>query len=114
MRWLPGLVALAACDGVFGLTHFDLPRDAAADAPLAAGWRAVTAGGFHTCAIDVSDHLWCWGHNINGETGTGSSLSTTLTPTLVPGSWLEVSTFGLSTCGIKTDHTLWCWGYNGD
>ena len=37
-----------------------------------ASWKALSAGYDHACAIDASDHLWCWGGNIHGEIGDGS------------------------------------------
>lgn len=29
----------------------------------AAGWRAITAGGGHTCGTRVDGTAWCWGNN---------------------------------------------------
>lgn len=54
------------------------------------------------CAIDVDDHLWCW--------GTGYAATTT--PSIVPGlppvqSAAVAWTHG---CAITTSQQLWCWG----
>ena len=31
-------------------------------------YRAVTAGGLHTCAVNDSDEVVCWGDNESGQT----------------------------------------------
>ncbi len=42
----------------------------------------VTAGDFHSCALDSSGQLWCWGHNQQGQLGNGTRSDTTMaTPT---------------------------------
>ena len=33
------------------------------------GWRNVSAGWLHTCAIQASGDLYCWGNNRQGEMG---------------------------------------------
>jgi alpha-tubulin suppressor-like RCC1 family protein len=82
-------------------------------------WTTVSAGGTHTCAIDASGGLWCWGGNASGELGYATSMVTTdgvpyqSTPTPVDSaSWLAVAAAGAFTCGIRADHSLWCWGAN--
>ena len=37
--------------------------------PTAVRATAVTAGGGHTCAIDVTGQPWCWGRNDSGQLG---------------------------------------------
>ncbi len=94
------------------------------------GWSAVGAGGAHTCAIDITGSMWCWGLNNyaqlgNGTGGTGSTVGTeTPTPVINPAgdtaAWQAVhggigvtgSSGGYHTCATKTDGTLWCWGQN--
>lgn len=46
-------------------------------------WSAVTAGLRHTCGIRADKTLYCWGYNVNGQLGVGSTVNKT-TPTLVP------------------------------
>lgn len=45
---------------------------------------AVTAGINHTCAIDASRQAWCWGFNVGGRLGDGT---TTTRPTPVAVVW---------------------------
>jgi len=54
--------------------------------PLAGGLpplRAVRAGVAHTCAIATEDRLYCWGFNMYGNLGDGTTTQQ-LTPVLVP------------------------------
>lgn len=82
---------------------------------LTATWSAVSAGAAHTCAIRATDStLWCWGDNVHGDVGDGSTA-----PALVPvkvssDAWNRVSAGNGYTCGIKSDKSLWCWGDNTD
>lgn len=41
------------------------------EAKPANGWREISVGGFHTCAIAAGGEAWCWGANYNGEAGDG-------------------------------------------
>lgn len=75
-------------------------------------WKQVSASdGGHVCAIRSNDSLWCWGENIFGEVGDGTTTDRT-TPVAVSGggTWKSVSAGGWYTCGLKTDDTAWCWG----
>jgi alpha-tubulin suppressor-like RCC1 family protein len=69
----------------------------------------------HTCAIDASNVLRCWGDNTRGQIGVGSGQGVTIaTPTIVDGAYryLEVSAGINATCAIRTDRSLYCWGAN--
>ena len=39
------------------------------------GVSAITAGGTHTCAVLTAGVVRCWGNNLNGQLGTGSTTS---------------------------------------
>ena len=43
---------------------------------------AVSAGKYHTCAIDQSSSLFCWGHGNSGQLGDGTQVDH-LSPTVV-------------------------------
>lgn len=87
----------------------------ASSAPSAGGWLSVAAGGSHTCAINTSSRLFCWGENSDGELGTGDTAPRTV-PTAVDSDlkWLSVTAGSVDTCAISTNDALWCWGGNGD
>jgi alpha-tubulin suppressor-like RCC1 family protein len=98
----------------------------ARDAPTAVSgggtWSAVAAGANSTCAVHVGGALYCWGGNLYGQLGVGTSgvdASMDL-PTRVPdpgpaaATWSLVSARGSHACATQTDGSLWCWGYGGN
>jgi alpha-tubulin suppressor-like RCC1 family protein len=75
--------------------------------------REVTAGGGHTCAIDVTGQPWCWGRNDSGQLGVGPGADQP-TPTAVPlpggATARSLSAGGAHTCAVDQGGGLWCWG----
>lgn len=75
----------------------------------------ISSGREHTCAIETSGELYCWGRNLYGQIGKGVSGSahTTSTPVQVGSSntWTDVSAGFYHTCGINNNE-LYCWGYD--
>ncbi len=68
-------------------------------APAELSMPTVSAGGAHSCAIDVGDALACWGDDSEGQLdGIPSGL------------FLSLSAGGAHTCAIAVDATLACWG----
>jgi alpha-tubulin suppressor-like RCC1 family protein len=47
-------------------------------------FRAVSAGGFHTCAIEVNGGAFCWGANDRGQVGNGQTGANVVPVTRVP------------------------------
>jgi alpha-tubulin suppressor-like RCC1 family protein len=74
----------------------------------------VSAGADHTCAVKTDHTIWCWGNNLNGQLGIGTTdAAAHPNPLQVPGSGFDaVSTAYRDTCGHKLDNTSWCWGLN--
>jgi len=60
----------------------------------------VSAGGYHTCAID-DEGVKCWGHNVF----VGTNVPALKNPH-------QLSAGFSQTCAID-DEGLKCWGYNG-
>lgn len=69
-------------------------------------------GGSHSCGIKSDKTLWCWGSNVLGNLGNGTTTGSNI-PVQVTGTWNQISVGGSHTCGVKTDGTGWCWG-NGN
>ena len=62
---------------------------------------AITAGAEHSCAIDRSGDLWCWGR----------VYGTTPTAVAVPDEVTSVSMGGIETCATTTAGLVYCWDY---
>jgi alpha-tubulin suppressor-like RCC1 family protein len=78
---------------------------------------AISAGYYHTCAITSTGAPMCWGWDLYGELGNGT---TTGNPTFAP-----VKVSGLSgvvsisagiyhTCAVTNVGGAWCWGDNNE
>ena len=72
----------------------------------------VVTGLMHTCALAADGRAICWGGNVYGQVGTGSSTDA-LTPTVVAGAlrFTQLVAGRMHTCGITTSGEAWCWGW---
>ncbi len=78
-------------------------------------WNLVEAGANHTCAIEQTGLLWCWGDNRHGQLGIGSIDEDRLSPALVTTqvTWHSVGAGRHHTCAVNAaDDTMQCWGDN--
>jgi len=74
-------------------------------------WKSVVVGAKHSCALNQSGEVWCWGADDSDQLGIGRK-RTTDAPVLVGEEWDSVSPGTRGTCGIKAGH-IWCWGEVG-
>lgn len=78
-------------------------------------WLEVYAGDQHTCGLDTSGAVWCWGRAGNGKLGMEGVVFSSL-PVEVPGlpPMRSLATGGVSStmCALTEDGTVWCWGRN--
>jgi alpha-tubulin suppressor-like RCC1 family protein len=73
----------------------------------------VSNGFGHTCALDTSGVVWCWGNNMEGQLGLGDYWSTA-TPRPVrglPGAAVAISSGKTHSCAVAAGG-VWCWGAN--
>lgn len=79
----------------------------------------ISAGSFHTCALDLEHRVWCWGRGNNGQLGRGEYLQQDYAQlVLADGTGsnnyldgvMQVVAGNTHTCALMTDGTVKCWG----
>ena len=71
----------------------------------------VSAGYNHTCAVNKSDHVFCWGSNAYLKLGMSSQNSTSTKPNRRDDiSATQVSAGRDHTCALRTNSKVACWG----
>jgi alpha-tubulin suppressor-like RCC1 family protein len=86
--------------------------------PVAVGgpttvYKALSAGGLHSCAVTDAGAVKCWGSNDHGQLGDGSVVSSSL-PVTVSGlaSGVTAVVAGVYHSCAVTAGALKCWGWN--
>jgi hypothetical protein len=80
-------------------------------------FTTITAGGYHTCALDTAGTAWCWGYDFSGQVGDGDDGQTDeYAPVQVAGgrTFTTITAGASHTCALDTAGTAWCWGWDGD
>jgi alpha-tubulin suppressor-like RCC1 family protein len=103
-----------ATDGALGagpdVTSTDVPVRALLPRPAI----AIDAGFEGTCAITDDGAAWCWGRNLSGEVGDGTT-EDRFEPTRVtglPGPAVGISRGHAHACAVLDNGSGWCWGDN--
>ena len=80
---------------------------------------AITAANDHTCAVLSDSTARCWGYNIDGQLGNGTSEAwdseVQVLSTPVPVKAIRTATAisgGLHTCAVLSHGRVTCWGGN--
>ena len=78
----------------------------------------ITAGTLHACALDSTGAAYCWGANVTGQLGDGSTTSTDV-PVAVERSGVlagktltQISAGWFDTCALDSTGAAYCWGDN--
>ena len=114
--WLGELGPLAAlqdCSSRFGPGAFCSPSPMPLFNLRAS---AVAAGMMFTCVLDASGRASCWGSNVYGEIGAGSTAtSLQLTPVAGGRQFTQLVAGRMHACAITTAREAYCWGrdYSG-
>jgi alpha-tubulin suppressor-like RCC1 family protein len=83
------------------------------------GVRDVWVGGSHTCVLQASGQVFCWGDNLNAQLGVGyrnaedSPLSAGFVKLPSEGPFTGVATSLWGTC-LRQAWQTWCWGASGE
>jgi alpha-tubulin suppressor-like RCC1 family protein len=86
-------------------------------------YRALAAGGNHTCAVDTNGKVWCWGEHIEAAGNTPiTTVSVTGDPNadevwfhgMQPGTWdfVAIDTNLAHTCALTSGGDVYCFGDN--
>lgn len=88
-----------------------VPREVASHPPLV----TIVAGLSHTCARAQDGSGWCWGRNIFGQLGDGTTVDRS-TPVRIRSvaRLAAVNAGGSHTCATGLGGEAWCWGGNRD
>ena len=89
-------------------------------AEFAGSVKQAVAGNAHTCVLDTTGNVSCWGNGFDGQLGNGRAglgAGTGPAPTPVQGldgGITEIAAGESVSCAVKKDGTVWCWGYSTD
>ncbi|XXY17664.1 MopE-related protein [Sorangium sp. So ce216] len=89
------------------------PQGSPVQVPGLPAIEAISAGGYHSLALDASGSVWAWGQNSYGQIGTGSASSMPqATPVQVPGlpPIKAISAGASHSMALDTSGVIWVWG----
>ena len=107
-----GALVLAACGGGGAPSAPTSPNTPSAPAtPTILAFASVSAGSTNACGVTTIGSAYCWGNNVSGQLGDGTTTDS-YTPVAVAGghTFAAVSAgIGDYGCGITTSGSAYCW-----
>ena len=75
---------------------------------------AIALGSSHTCALASDGTVKCWGDNLSGQIGDGTTIPAYWAPIAIAGltNVTQIALGGGHTCALLSDRTVKCWGGN--
>lgn len=76
--------------------------------------KQLSAGGSFTCALLSNNRVRCWGWNVVGELGDGSTADSSVATKVrgLKGKITAISAHDLHACALGKKGKVWCWGTN--
>ncbi len=80
-------------------------------------WVQISASGGHTCGLDTTGRVYCWGDNTFGQLGVGDQIDRLVPTAVVRFSWglggktvKQISVGPANSCALDTAGKVYCWG----
>jgi len=122
-----GIQDIAAGDGVYGLNHFGkvfawnaytyqsiTTVGSPVQVPQLDSVTRIAAGWGHQCALKSNGTVWCWGANVHGQLGNGTTTNSWTVPVQAVGitNAVAIGIGSRNSCAILSDNHVKCWGDN--